>query len=155
MTGKQKSGPLWKLRQFCVLLEAMLTLAAARFLVFFVPLKYWRKSLGAVMAEPSGKEPVPAAGGSMIVRARGVSRKVTHAASLVPFEAVCLPQAMAARWMLSRRGIKTRLFLGAKRSEEGSGLAFHAWLMLGDVCLTGASERAEFNAFHSGKKAVT
>ena len=154
MKDNQPPGFVWKLRQSLVLLEAITMLAAARFLIACIPLRFWRKSLGAVMAQPAGSDNLPVADGATVLRARGISRKVRRAASRVPFDAVCLPQAMAARWMLSRRGIGTRLYLGAKRSDDGRGFAFHAWLMLGDECLTGETERAAFNAFDTGKKAA-
>ena len=44
--------------------------------------------------------------------------------------ALCLPRALAAHAMLRRRGIASRLCLGVAR--EGSELAAHAWVEIGD-----------------------
>ena len=47
----------------------------------------------------------------------------------LPFEAACLPRAMAAQWMLLRRGVPSRLVFGARRpAAPGGGNDYHAWL---------------------------
>lgn len=88
-------------------------------------------------------------------------------AAVVPFRAVCLQQALAAQWMLHRRGVRCRLLFGAQRApadapEEPSGRSrwfsarlrrqalgensgattgrsnrYHAWLTIADVCILG------------------
>ena len=65
---------------------------------------------------------------------------VRRVARHVPFPAVCLPQAMALQWMLRRRGVASRLFFGARRKAQDSGLDFHAWLTVGGECVIGAGE---------------
>ena len=64
-----------------------------------------------------------------------VRHAVTIAARNVPWNAVCLPQAMAAKAMLARRGHGSALHLGAK--AEGDGLAAHAWLVAGGEIVVG------------------
>jgi hypothetical protein len=49
---------------------------------------------------------------------------------------VCLPQAMAAKWMLRRRRTPSTLYLGLRR-EEKTSLTAHAWLRAGDEIITG------------------
>jgi Transglutaminase-like superfamily len=49
------------------------------------------------------------------------------AARNVPFRAVCLPQAMAAKFMLARRGYPSILHLGVGKNDA-SNLIGHAWL---------------------------
>jgi hypothetical protein len=56
-----------------------------------------------------------------------VRRAVMIAARNVPFRAVCLPQAMAAKFMLARRGYPSILHLGVGRNGAGD-LMGHAWL---------------------------
>ncbi len=126
----------------------------ARFLVLMVPFKFWRKTLGVISAgqgKPASSETYNTAS---FVRARAIGRHVRRAAMMVPFRAVCLPQAMAARWMLLRRGIDTQLFIGARRGADEKPFDFHAWLMLGDECLTGQEERDGFHSFRSKSKAT-
>ena len=71
---------------------------------------------------------------------RRVARIVRKIASHPPFKAVCLPQAMAAQWMLRRRGMESRLSFGARRKGEGRDLEFHAWLNAGGECVLGGDE---------------
>jgi hypothetical protein len=68
--------------------------------------------------------------------AEEVGWAVTRAALYLPFKAVCLPQAMAARVMLTRRGIASVLHFGAAKSE-GRPLDAHAWLDAAGVEVTG------------------
>ncbi len=143
-----------KLRRLAVMAEASLLLGVSRLLVLFVPFGRWRKSLGVISAQPEQSGSSAPVDAPTQIRARAIGRQVTRAAHKVPFRAVCLPQAMAARWMLARRGIETQLYIGARRGDEGKAYAFHAWLMLGEDCLTGQEERDAFNAFGTGKEAV-
>ena len=138
-------------------LEAALFLLVARLLVVHVPMRHWRRWL--VTAEepaPAGGSPAdshsagdperPASAGEHLARApqprlpRRVARIVRRAAHHVPFPAVCLPQAMALQWMLRRRGVASRLFFGARRKAQDSGLDFHAWLTVGGECVIGGGE---------------
>ncbi|MGC2124057.1 MAG: lasso peptide biosynthesis B2 protein, partial [Xanthobacteraceae bacterium] len=61
---------------------------------------------------------------------------VTRAARYVPFRAVCLPQAMAARVMLKRRGVASVMHFGAAKGTE-KPLDAHAWLDAAGVEVTG------------------
>ena len=66
----------------------------------------------------------------------------------LPFRTRCLPQAVAAQWMLRRRGVRSRLVFGVRRGAEGSGqLEFHAWLMVGGECVVGGQEIGSYTAF--------
>jgi len=56
--------------------------------------------------------------------------------------APCLPRALAARAMLCRRGIASRLCLGVARN--GDALAAHAWLEIGETKIIGGTEAAGF-----------
>ena len=71
-----------------------------------------------------------------------VRQAVTIAARNVPWNAVCLPQAMAAKAMLARRGQGSALHLGAARAGEG-GLTAHAWLVAGGEIVVGEAGIAE------------
>lgn len=80
---------------------------------------------------------------------RGPGRRLAHRVARIvrgvarrppPFRAVCLPQAMAAQWMLRRRRMESCLSLGARRKAEDEGLEFHAWLTVAGECLLGGQE---------------
>lgn len=89
---------------------------------------------------------------------RKVGRVVRDVAERVPFKAVCLPQAMAAQWMLRRRGLSSRLVFGARRppGEDGADdadLEFHAWLLVDGKGVVGYQEADTYAAFPSATDA--
>lgn len=51
----------------------------------------------------------------------------------------CLPQALAARFLLARLGVPTDLRIGVRRAEEGE-LGAHAWLEREDEVLIGGTD---------------
>jgi transglutaminase superfamily protein len=67
---------------------------------------------------------------------RRVRSAVTIAARNVPWNAVCFPQAMAAKAMLARRN-GSAFHLGAMLESNGK-LSAHAWLTARDVVVVGA-----------------
>ena len=81
--------------------------------------------------------------------ARRVCGAVTIAARNVPWKAVCLPQAMAAKFMLGRRGCGSSFHLGAGFDQQREMFA-HAWLesggkiVIGDGGMAGITPLAKF-----------
>jgi hypothetical protein len=72
-----------------------------------------------------------------------VSRVVEEIGAKPWMRALCLPRALAAQAMLRRRGVASRLCLGAAR--DGEALAAHAWIELGqDVIVGGGAEQTRF-----------
>ena len=116
-----------------LLLEAVFLLGIARLAVLVLPFRWLAVTLGRHMKE-TGAEIEPAVLGP----ARMIGRAVQSAARNTPWDSVCLPQAVAAQWMLKRRHIKGTLYLGvAKDKTKTEKLAAHAWLRCGNVILTG------------------
>ncbi len=70
-----------------------------------------------------------------------VGEAVTIAARNVPWNAVCLPQAMAAKAMLARRGQGSALHLGAAKVSDR--LTAHAWLVAGGQIVVGEAGIAD------------
>lgn len=73
---------------------------------------------------------------------RAVAVKVSWAVQAVarhlPLGLVCLPQAIAAQWMLRRRGLPTTLYFGvASNPAKQDAIEAHAWLRAGDKIVTG------------------
>ena len=123
--------------------EAAVLLVLARCLVAYVPLRRWRSRIATA---PQERLPVPAL-------VRRVSWVVGRVADAVPFAAVCLPQAMAAQWMLRRRGVASQLTMGVRPEavspKRGSAprLAYHAWLQVGGQCVIGGRGIETYSAF--------
>lgn len=85
------------------------------------------------------RSPAPAPADAALARAVGDA--VTVAARHVPWNAVCLPQAIAAKAMLARRGQASVVHFGAARS--GGELTAHAWLTAGDEIVVGEAGIAD------------
>ena len=60
-----------------------------------------------------------------------------------------LPQALAARRMLGRRGIASVMFLGGELGKPIDQVGTHAWLLAGDVPVTGVAQASRYKAFAS------
>jgi Transglutaminase-like superfamily len=124
-------------RRRLLLAEAMLCLAAARLALIVVPFPHLARRLGQFVppSDPRAlraKVPVDAEA----PLAADVSWAVTRAARYLPFKAVCLPQAMAARVMLKRRGVASVMHFGAAKGGQ-QALDAHAWLDAAGVEVTG------------------
>ena len=145
-------------------LEAAFALVLAKLLVGYVPMRFWRRSLDTAPdsapappdregAPPSGNAGCGGAGGGARAQQgrrvpQRVGRVVGKVARRLPFSAPCLPQAMAAQWLLRRRGIPSRLAFGARRADSPDGpLQFHAWLMAAGECVVGAHEIETYAPF--------
>ena len=135
---------LRKIRWHC---EAALALAVARFLVQFLPYRSWRWTLGAI--EPS-KQEFPDYNERDEAIAIIAGKYVRRTARRLPFEAVCLPKAMAGFWMLKRRGIQSRIVFGAGESPDTVGTAYHAWLLYRDTYVTGLDTQGTFTPLAKG-----
>ena len=108
--------------------EAACFLGLARFLIVLVP---FRRIAPWLERRPRRRPRVP--GPAMV---RSVRRAVLTAARHVPWNAACLPQAMAAKFMLARRGCPSTLHLGVAR-KGADDLIAHAWLEAGNAIVVG------------------
>jgi Transglutaminase-like superfamily len=108
--------------------EAILALAVARLIVLTVPFRFMAPWLARAPDTGACDE-------ALLLRVR---RAVTAAARNVPGNAVCLPQAMAAKAMLTRRGCGSSFHLGADFDAQGKLIA-HAWLVAGGTVVVGAA----------------
>lgn len=118
------------------LIEAVAALTLASVLLKALRFDRLARRLGRHMAEgPS--DPDRAA----VRTARLVRWAVTAAADRLPWKPVCLPRAVAAHWMLRRRGLASTLYLGLDASR---GYDAHAWVRLGRVVVTGGPGEERF-----------
>jgi len=125
-----------KLRTFLVMsgadrwlvCEAIAMLGLARFIVITFPFSFLASWLSRA----------PETGACDEILLLSVRKAVTMAARNVPWNAVCLPQAMAAKAMLARRGCGSSFHLGADFDAQGKLIA-HAWLVAGDTIVVGAA----------------
>jgi len=109
--------------------ESAAMLALARLIVLTVPFRILARWLSRAPETDCCDQ-------LLLVRVR---RAVTTAARNVPWNAVCLPQAIAAKAMLARRGFGSSLHLGAQPDAERGTLVAHAWLVAGGTVVVGAA----------------
>lgn len=107
--------------------EAALMLALARLCVLMVPFRILVLWLSRAPDAPARDAAL----------AQRVGNAVAIAARNVPWNAVCLPQAMAAKAMLALRGQGSAFHLGATIEADGAFSA-HAWLECDGRIVTGA-----------------
>jgi len=112
--------------------EAILALGLARLIVLTVPFRFMAPWLSRAPQTRSCDQ-------TLLLRVR---QAVTMAARNVPWNAVCLPQAMAAKVMLARRGCGSSFHLGADFNAQGK-LITHAWLVAGGTVVVGAAGIAD------------
>jgi hypothetical protein len=118
--------------------EAMVHLVAARLAVATLPFA----RLMALLRPDDGQRGARLDGVDQDCarRIRSAVRSVARTPSLW---VTCLPQALAAHWMLGRRGISSRIGFGVRRGPKG--LCSHAWLVCGNETLLGGECESEFS----------
>jgi hypothetical protein len=114
-----------------LLVEATAFLALARVRSLRAPFRDLAAALGRLDAEAPGELP---AGQEAL--ARRVGWAVQAMARRIPWNGLCLTQALAAGWMLRRRAVPFTLYLGT-RPDPGGKPVFHAWLRSGACRVTG------------------
>lgn len=129
--------------------EAALMLLVARIRLLAVPFPKLAARWGELIPVGDPRPTLADASDEAVELARAVGWAVTATASVMPFKAMCIQQAVAARGMLARRGVASELHYGAGRDETGA-LVAHAWLNAAGVKVTGypiAPGIAEIGAF--------
>ena len=120
--------------RLCLLVEALLHLAAARLALALLPYRLYERLLGPARS-PNRNVPV--------ALAKAIGSAVRRVAELAPWRADCLLQATAAQWMLRRRKAAARLHIGVEAETEP--LLAHAWLTYESCVLTGRRGSRRFH----------
>lgn len=124
-----------------LIVEALILLGLARIGLLLLPFRVLARSIGNPVKEEHQTSPPPAD----LKSARMIGEAVRAAAKYTPWESVCLPQAVAAKWMLKRRDIPGVLYLGVMKDHtKPEKLAAHAWIKSGNVILTGAKGHRQY-----------
>jgi hypothetical protein len=121
-----------------LLVEAVTWLLLTRLSLIFISFPKLARHLGTFVAPADARALRARAENSHdhAHLAEEIGWAVTRAARHVPFKAVCLPQAMAARIMLKRRGVESVLHFGARIGPD-KPIDAHAWLDAAGVEVTG------------------
>lgn len=142
-----------------LLFEAATRLAGLRLLLVIIGRRKQLALYGRGMSPADGEALIAAMG--MDDRQRRVAGSIAwaiqRAEHALPFEVNCLPQALVGRAMLRSRGIASVMFFGVERERPMERADTHAWLVAGDVPVTGypAQQRyIPFAAFPSSDASV-
>lgn len=140
MSFSQKWLTFYKLKRTekYLFLEALIFLGLARILKM-LPFKNLAGMLGTHMSESPFQEEKPVISETI----RSVSSAIHIMSRYTFWESKCLVKAIAGMKMLQRRGIKSTLYLGTAKDENGKMIA-HAWLRSGSYYITGAEEMKRF-----------
>lgn len=132
-------------RRRALLAEAVAWLLLTRLALLLVPFPRLARRLGTFVPPSDARAVAARRSGapSATTLAEEIGWAVTRAARHVPFNAVCLPQAMTARIMLKRRGVGSVLHFGAAKGDQ-KPLDAHAWLDAAGVEVTGYPVAAKF-----------
>ena len=123
--------------------------AATLLLVFRVALKVvpFKRLVGAIKTGKRVVQPEREA-----ASVRRVRWAILTVSSKVPLLNVCFPQALAAHFMLRRRGVSSTLYYGVTRS--GPKLEAHTWLKAGERLVVGGGPSPYYTvlaSFPSGR----
>ena len=121
--------------------EALIALLIARVAMAILPFRRIAAWLGTPGAESSAT-----ASAEEIRTAQEVGWAVDAVARRVPWDGRCFAQALAATWMLRRRGLEGTVSFGASQGEF-TGFDAHAWLRLGSFMVTGGPGHQRFKTF--------
>ncbi len=123
-------------------LEAAIRLSFAQILVSTLPYSWWSHTLGMHVETHSELEQ-PTSDPTSV---QTVVWAIETASRYLPWSPVCLPRAMAMKWMLGRRDVNSVLCIGilmnALKLDKDANL--HAWLTVGSDTVSGADADGDF-----------
>ena len=105
-------------------------------LVRFIPLKWFSSLLGEFRKEIEVES-------LQIDTILNVKKNIRRAKRILPFRVKCFEEAIAAKKVLEKEGVKSTLYLGVDKNTENELIA-HAWLKVGELFVTGESRTQEF-----------
>jgi hypothetical protein len=114
-----------------LMVEALLWLALARLALVILPFRHVANCLGDLVPPGRGVGDIltTSSRSGDATLARNIGWAVSRTANSVPFRAVCLQQAIAAKMMLRRHGVQSALHFGVSTGRRHPNtLEAHAWL---------------------------
>ena len=124
-----------KKKLFC---EALITLLVADFSNRLRPLERTTRQLGN--AQPLGHTTTDKKS-----LALEIGKSVDSIARNLPWNITCLPQAVAVKRMLMRRGVPATLFFGVANNQQNSEkIEAHAWVAIANRIIIGGASSKSF-----------
>ena len=126
---------LWLLPVWCAL-------GVFRLAILLLPLRFMARFYGRDAALTEAPPPLTA---PQMLRARQAMRTISIAARYTPWRSSCYPQALAAHMLLSFSRVAHVIYFGLRKAAPQEGAyAAHAWVMAGDVPVSGGAGRKSF-----------
>lgn len=122
--------------------EALILLAVSRTLLAVLPFRVAVRWLG--LRRGSGMDGEGRDGSATAPIVHHVADAVRRAASIAPFRAVCLQQAVTAALMLRLRGCAVQVHFGVARDANRNMIA-HAWTQCQGVLVTGGRQMPDYH----------
>lgn len=116
------TGLVFTASKLWILIEAVLFLFVAKFMLLILPVKTVMKII--LSSKKAKKQPDP-------TLLRQIKRALFNADRLSFWKNRCLVLSIAGRWMLQHRKISSQIFFGVKH-DNNKKIVAHAWLNAGD-----------------------
>ena len=115
-------------KDFIFFTEAWCFLGAARLMLLFRPFK----KLLPILSKKQGQHTIADEETLQLIKL-----SIARAGIRSPWRTKCFEQALAAKMMLNRRGIKSTVYFGVMKGKDGDHLQAHAWVKVGEFVITG------------------
>jgi hypothetical protein len=135
----------WRINDLIRLMTCVACLGVARLVIRVVPFVRLQSWLGT---PGLAGEPTPDLDASAIAHARRISQTLRRAAARTPWASNCYSQALTARFQLGIAGIPHTVSFGLRRNEHDA-LEAHAWVVAGDVVVTGGGVIGDYTEVSS------
>lgn len=139
------------------MLAALPLLAAAQWLVWFVPFARWRGTLGLPspvqvpsMVQKADHDAIWDAIGPvsprLCARTRHIADAVARADRVLPVRTKCLARAVATQWIARLRGCPSVLTIAVHADRHHTPEPFHAWVSIAGDMVIGVCDPADYRA---------
>lgn len=121
--------------------EAWLWLALARTMLLLLPFRKLAPILGKKTLPSVENDHLPQPYNDKLLR---IGRAILRAGHRSPWRTECFEQALAGKFMLKVRRMKSIVFFGVSKNKHRGNFHAHAWLKCGNHIVTGNKHLEQF-----------
>lgn len=130
--------------EVALILPVFFLLGFSRAAILLVPFRRYANKFGEQVPLETTQPMLTNAGQN---RAKSIGRVVRSVAHITPWASLCLAQAIVATWLLRLMKLPYCAYFGvasAKQEDAANPLDAHAWVMAGDIAVTGGRGHKRF-----------